>query len=293
MLHSDIQLLLVTPINPNLPIGGVSAIFDRNLNTNTVLGMDVAAPQSAQFINRLGLPSFLPTVSLDVNLSSGTYDEGYAVGNMKIHYMPSGKHTPGVISQGKAIVTIHAQIYTTNVGFILQCQYQPLMRSPVMADRSAFENVTHDRLSRLERELRCWRAGGIIILSVAAVVITGAMAQPAAKELRVETLRIVERDGKDRLVLTAVPGVPDMTFLDPGGHTRLTLDIADDNRPVLAVAESGKAKGRLTLGIENGSPMLQLYDRDGTKRVTIGVPKDVGSLIRIFDADGRVIARIP
>jgi hypothetical protein len=120
MLHSDIQLLLVSPKNASLPIGGVSAIFDRNLNTNTVLGLDEAAPQTPQFINRLGLPSFLPKVSLDVNLSAGTYDEAYAVGTMSIHYTPSGKHTTGVISQGKAVVTIHAQIYAANVGFILR-----------------------------------------------------------------------------------------------------------------------------------------------------------------------------
>jgi len=120
ILHGDIQLLLVTPKDPSLPIGGVSAIFDRNLNTNTVLGLDEAAPQSSQYINHLGLPSLLPTVSVDVNLSAGTYDEAYAVGTVNIHYIPSGKHSPGVISQGKAIVTIHAQIYTTNVGFILR-----------------------------------------------------------------------------------------------------------------------------------------------------------------------------
>jgi hypothetical protein len=120
MLHADIQLLLVTPNDTSFPIGGVSAIFDRNLNTNTVLGLDESAPQSSQYINRLGLPSLLPTVSLDVNLSSGTYDEAYAVGTVNIHYTPSGKHTRGVISQGKAIVTIHAQIYAPNVGFILR-----------------------------------------------------------------------------------------------------------------------------------------------------------------------------
>ncbi len=120
MLHSDIQLLLVTPKDTSLPIGGVAAIFDRNLNTNTVLGLDVASPQTAQYINRLGLPSLLPTVSVDVNLSSGTYDEAYAIGSINIRYIPSAKHTRGVISQGKAIVTIHAQIYTANVGFILR-----------------------------------------------------------------------------------------------------------------------------------------------------------------------------
>jgi hypothetical protein len=120
MLHSDIQLLLVTPKDQSLPIGGVSAIFDRNLNTNTVLGMDEGASQSPQFINRLGLPAFLPKVAIDVNLSSGTYDEAYAIGTMKIRYAPDAKHSPGVLSQGAAVVTIHAQIYTPNVGFILR-----------------------------------------------------------------------------------------------------------------------------------------------------------------------------
>jgi hypothetical protein len=120
MLHSDIQLLLVTPKDTSLPIGGVSAIFDRNLNTNTVLGLDESAPQTSPYINRLGLPGLVPEVSLDVNLSSGTYDEGYAIGTMNIRYFPSGQRTPGVLSQGKVLVTIHAQIYTANVGFILR-----------------------------------------------------------------------------------------------------------------------------------------------------------------------------
>ena len=39
---------------------------------------------------------------------------------MKIHYIPSGKHAPGVISQGTAIVTIHAQIYSAKASFILR-----------------------------------------------------------------------------------------------------------------------------------------------------------------------------
>ena len=113
-------MLLVTPNDPTTPISGVLAIFDRNLNTNTVLGLDLSAPQSAQYTNRLGLPSSIPTLSVDVNSSSGTYVEAYSVGTINIRYIPSGKHTQGVISQGKAIVTIHAQIYAANVDFILR-----------------------------------------------------------------------------------------------------------------------------------------------------------------------------
>jgi hypothetical protein len=118
MLHSDIQMLLVTPKDPSSPIGGVSAIFDRNLNSNTVLGFDLSAPQ--QNVDRGGRPNFFPTVSIDVNISAGTYVESYAVGTINIKYIPNGKHTPGVFSQGRAIVTIHAQIYTNNVAFILR-----------------------------------------------------------------------------------------------------------------------------------------------------------------------------
>jgi hypothetical protein len=163
----------------------------------------------------------------------------------------------------------------------------------MMGEETAFEKETRDRLQRLERGLRLWRSVGILALSLATVVAAVAMADPPAKELRVETVRIVEPNGRERIILTAVPGVPDMTFLDPSGHTRLTLDIADDNKPMLVVSESGQAKGRLTLGIENGSPMLQLYDRDGVRRVMLGVPKEIGSLIRIYDEGGKLQARLP
>jgi hypothetical protein len=152
---------------------------------------------------------------------------------------------------------------------------------------------TQTRLNRIERELRWWRMGGTVILAATAVAGLAAMGDPPAKELRVETLRIVQPDGKDRLVLTAIPEIPDMTFLDPMGKARLTLDIAKDKDPELAIAESGKEKGHLAIGIDNGTPVLRLYDRSGRLRVSMGVPHDVGSLIRIFNEDGSVVARLP
>jgi hypothetical protein len=118
MLHCDFQVRLVTPKDPTQPIGGVSSIFDRNLNTNTVLGFDLAAPQ--QNVDRGGRPNHITTVSIDVNESAGTYDEAYAQGVIDIHYIPSGQRQAGVISQGTAIVTIHAQIYAANASFILR-----------------------------------------------------------------------------------------------------------------------------------------------------------------------------
>ena len=118
MLHSDIQMLLVTPKDPTSPIGGVTSILDRNLNSNTALGFDLAASQSN--VDRGGRPNHFSTVSIDANISSGLYVEGYSIGTVNIEYIPNGKHTPNVYSQGKAIVTIHAQIYSANTSFILR-----------------------------------------------------------------------------------------------------------------------------------------------------------------------------
>jgi hypothetical protein len=118
IIHGDIQLLIITPKDPTMQIGGVSGIFDRNLNSNTVLGLDISAPQ--QNVDSAGRPNHFPSVIVDVNASSGLYDEAFAQGVLNIRYIPNGKHTPGVISQGTAIVTIHAQIYSTRTFFILR-----------------------------------------------------------------------------------------------------------------------------------------------------------------------------
>jgi hypothetical protein len=118
MLHSDIQLRIITPKDRGTSIGGVCGIFDRNLNSNTGLGFDVLAPQ--QDVDSAGRPNRFPSMTTDVNMSAGTYVDSYAQGVMNIRYIPSGKRTPGVLDQGKAIVTIHAQIYAANANFILR-----------------------------------------------------------------------------------------------------------------------------------------------------------------------------
>jgi hypothetical protein len=124
-------------------------------------------------------------------------------------------------------------------------------------------------------------------------MVAGAQADPTTKELCVQTLRIVDREGKERIVLTAEPKDPDLSFLDPAGKSRLTLDIADDHKPVLQFSEAGEEKGRLTMGIEDGAPMLQIYDRTGTKRLMFGVPKAGGPALRILDENGRMQMRFP
>ncbi len=118
MLHSDIQMRLAVATDPALETTGASAIFDRNINSNTVLGLDLATPRTN--VDNGGRPNVIMSVTLDANSSSGVYDESFAQGVIDIHYYPSGKKTPGAYDEGKAIVKIYAQIYAPNVDFILR-----------------------------------------------------------------------------------------------------------------------------------------------------------------------------
>ncbi len=44
MLHSDIQMRLAVATDPTLQTTGAAVIFDRNLNSNTVLGFNRRPP---------------------------------------------------------------------------------------------------------------------------------------------------------------------------------------------------------------------------------------------------------
>jgi hypothetical protein len=165
-----------------------------------------------------------------------------------------------------------------------------------MADTLDFEQEMRARLAQLERQLRHWRHGAFAALGLASLVVAGAMAGPPVKEMSVKTLRVVDDAGKDRIVLTADPDKPDMTFFDPSGKSRLTLDIAKDRRPVLVFAHdsSDTAGDRLTLGLEEeGHPGLVLYDTAGRKRVAFGIPKQGGPVIRVLDEHGKLQMRFP
>jgi len=59
-------------------------------------------------------------VTLDVNSSSGVYDEAFAQGVIDIQYHPTANKIPGAYEQGTAVIKIYAQIYAPNVDFILR-----------------------------------------------------------------------------------------------------------------------------------------------------------------------------
>ncbi|MGA9922229.1 MAG: hypothetical protein WBQ29_02430 [Isosphaeraceae bacterium] len=118
MLHTDIQMRLAVASDPTLETTGSSVIFDRNLNSNTVLGFDLATPRTN--VDSQGRPNHITGVTLDVNASAGVYDEAFAQGVIDIHYYPTSKKIPGAVQQGTAVIKIYGQIYAPNVDFILR-----------------------------------------------------------------------------------------------------------------------------------------------------------------------------
>ena len=94
MLHSDIQMRLAVATDPTLETTGAAAIFDRNINSNTVLGLDLATPRTN--VDSRGRPNEITGVTLDMNSSAGVYDEAFAQGVIDIHYYPSAKRSPAL-----------------------------------------------------------------------------------------------------------------------------------------------------------------------------------------------------
>lgn len=126
--NADIQLRVVRPADPSMYSTGVLSIFDRNIDSNSVLGLDVYAKPTQ--LDALGRPTHLVIYTLDPNISSGLYVEGLAQGTMTIHYgavkhppphfAPPSRRLPGVISQGTATVTLSAQVYGNQTAFNLR-----------------------------------------------------------------------------------------------------------------------------------------------------------------------------
>ena len=132
MLHSDIQLRLAVPTDPCASDHRRQrVIFDRNLNSNTVLGLDLATPVTN--VDGRGRPNHITSVTLDVNASSGTYDEGFAQGVIDIHYYPSAKK-PAACSS-KAPLWSRSTARSTRAGSPSSCEIRTSIRDARVPSR--------------------------------------------------------------------------------------------------------------------------------------------------------------
>jgi hypothetical protein len=118
-LHGDTQMRIITPSDPSLPLGGEITMFDRNINNNSALGLDLTGNQVTD-VDQAGRPTRMVITRIDANISGGQYADAQASGTVDIRYTPSGSRRGRVPRQGTAIVTVHARIYTIGTNFILK-----------------------------------------------------------------------------------------------------------------------------------------------------------------------------
>ena len=117
-LHGDVQLGTVTPKDPTRPISGLMTIFDRNINTNFVYGVDLAGDQVTG-TDRFGRPTKL-SYTTDVNVSSGITTESLSEGTITIRYHSGGHASRGIYAQGTASIVVQGRVYTLGTSQILR-----------------------------------------------------------------------------------------------------------------------------------------------------------------------------
>lgn len=118
-LHGDAQLAVITPTDPSEPLGGSMTMFDRNINTNGSLGIQLVADRATD-LDAAGRPVHLTIYDIKSEESGGSYAAATAVGTVDIRYKPSSRRSPGVLSQGTATITVRALIYTSGTNGILR-----------------------------------------------------------------------------------------------------------------------------------------------------------------------------
>ena len=116
-LHGDVQLGTVTPKDPTKPLSGLLTIFDRNINTNFVMGLDLAGDQVTG-VDKFGRPTKL-TYTTDVNVSAGISVESLSQGTITIKYHSRGHTARGVNSQGTASIVVQGRHYNLGSSQIL------------------------------------------------------------------------------------------------------------------------------------------------------------------------------
>jgi len=142
-----------------------------------------------------------------------------------------------------------------------------------------------ERVARLERENRRWRAGGILAVTAAACVLLVA-ARPAARSRVVELteLRLIDSTGGLRGSMTADRSGAQLVLKDSTGKNRARLRVADDGAPRLELFDKTE-RVRLGVAVEkDGAAQVHFDDDASHPRVKLSAAADGSARVEIADA---------
>jgi hypothetical protein len=173
------------------------------------------------------------------------------------------------------------------------------------------------RLEKVERANRRMRAAGVAALVLLAAGAAIGQTAPAAKEIRAERFTVVDREGRERVLLATQPngtygfwligrngkpsgtfgqpegGVPAISLRDDDDNTRLSLMATVDGTAGLCLYDKKGTRRGEFFSMLGGPSALTLADRSGRTRVVLGVDEHDVSGLAIEDKDGKVLARLP
>jgi hypothetical protein len=142
------------------------------------------------------------------------------------------------------------------------------------------------RLRRLERETRLFRAGSLLVVmglgALALMAFQGGAGDDKAgigKFRQVDTGHIVLRDtdGQMRAWLGMAEGGPRLIFFDAAGQQRLGIGMTRQSEPAMGIYDGGE-NPRVVIGMLEGWPGFVFRDPQGRKRVAIFSRDDWGSM---------------
>lgn len=150
------------------------------------------------------------------------------------------------------------------------------------------------RVARLERENRRWKALGIVALALLGVVgLLGATSPGSgtvADEIRARRFILVDDAGRDHAALGIEPGgAAGLAFAGPDGKLRALLGIEGDGSGFLGLADRSGTL-RVMLGAMEGSAGLNLADRAGKDRAGLVIAPDGTGGLTLSDPSGRARA---
>jgi hypothetical protein len=128
------------------------------------------------------------------------------------------------------------------------------------------------RIERLERESRRWRALALVLGLVVAAA--GVMGQ-ARTGRTVEAQRFVLKDSANRVraELVAQERSVALRFKDEGGMPRLTVGTEDATAVLVLNDRTGAVAAHVAV-LPHGAPGMTLYDPTGKSRVEVSVARD-------------------
>jgi hypothetical protein len=118
----------------------------------------------------------------------------------------------------------------------------------------------------------------------------GQSSQPAVEVIRAQRFELVNQTGERRAALgVGLEGEPALALYAKDGAVRVELSLQPDGRSTLLFFDRDKQTPRAGLTVlPNGSPSLELSDKEGTLRTMFGLGGDGVPILGGFDEQGNL-----